>query len=106
MNSTSQTLSPSMLMYDTFMGRQTGGTSLDQWNCAQQSAWDDRQRKQLHPKEFPNGLICPKDAGNLYDTGQVFLPDWGNPGRLRVKCTNHDCDFRGERFERVKRITD
>lgn len=104
MNLTSQTQEP--LKFTAGNPQHGMPTPLDQWNCEQQNAWDDRQRKQLHPKEFPNGLICPKDAGNLYDTGQVFLPDWGHPGRLRVKCTNHDCDFRGERFERVKRITD
>lgn len=75
----------------------------DQWNCEQQAAWDDRKRKAAHPEEFPNGLICPRDGGKLYDTGQTFLPDWGSPGKMRVKCMT--CDFKGERLERVKRIT-
>jgi hypothetical protein len=74
--------------------------SFDQWNCEQQDAWDAKLRKVQHPEEFPNGLICPVDGGRLYDTGQMFI---GPPNRLRVKCMNADCKFRGERLERVNR---
>lgn len=76
-------------------------TSLDQWNCDQQTNWDAILRRGQHPEEFPNGLICPLDGGKLYDTGQMFM---GPPNRLRVKCMNPDCKFRGERLERVSRI--
>lgn len=78
---------------------------LDQWNCEQQSKWDDRLRQINHPEEFENGLICPQDGGKLYDTGQMFMPDRGHPPKLRVKCRNPDCNFRGERFERVNRVS-
>lgn len=91
MNSTNQTL---------------GYLPFDQWNCEQQTAWDDKLRRGLHPEQFPNGLICPKDGGRLYDTGQKFLPTLKSPAKLRVKCMNPDCDFRGERLERVNRISD
>lgn len=79
---------------------------LDQWNCEQETAWSDKLRQVTNPEEFANGLICPKDGGNLYDTGQKFLQTMKSPAKLRVKCMNHDCDFRGERFERVNRIQD
>jgi hypothetical protein len=105
MNSTNQTpnlwrsnsAEPNLIM---------NGNSLDQWNCTQQSAWDAKQRQGIHPEEFPNGLICPKDGGRLYDTGQKFLPTMSSPAKLRVKCMNTDCNFRGERLERVNRISD
>ena len=97
---------PSPLRSDTFLGKVVGGSTLDQWNCEQQSAWDDRNRQFAHPEQFPNGLVCPQDGGKLYDTLQKFLPTMGSPAKLRVKCQNSDCDFRGERLERVNRITD
>lgn len=80
--------------------------SLDQWNCEQQQQWEDERRHFTNPEEFPNGLICPKDGGKLYDTGQKFLPTMKSPAKLRVKCMNPGCDFRGERLERINRIKD
>lgn len=88
------------------MRRGDGCVPLDQWNCEQQAAWDRKLRESSHPEEFANGLICPKDGGKLYDTGQKFLPTFTSPARLRVKCMNPDCNFRGERLERVNRIQD
>lgn len=83
-----------------------GCVPLDQWNCQQQTAWENKRRAFSHPEEFANGLICPKDGGNLYDTGQKFLQTATSPAKLRVKCMNHGCDFRGERLERINRISD
>jgi hypothetical protein len=83
-----------------------GDVPLDQWNTDQQRAWDDKLRRAQHPEEFPNGFICPKDGGRLYDTGQMFLPSGGSPAKLRVKCMRPDCNYRGERFERVNRVRD
>lgn len=77
--------------------------SFDQWNCEQQANWDARIEQFKHPEQFPNGLICPKDGGTLYDTGQEFP---GPPPKLRVKCMNPDCKFRGERLKRVQRTID
>ena len=81
-------------------------STFDAWNCEQQSAWDAKMRRATHPQEFPNGLICPKDGAALYDTGQKFLPTRGSPAKLRVKCMNPECNFRGERLERVSRVCD
>lgn len=77
---------------------------LDQWNTEQQNAWDDRRQAQITPEKFPNGLICPRDGGRLYDTGQEFLPTLSSPAKLRVKCMNQDCTFRGERLARIIRV--
>lgn len=85
------------------LGQPKPTVPFDQWNCEQQSAWNARIEKFKHPERFPNGLICPKDGGSLYDTGQEFP---GPPPKLRVKCQNPDCGFRGERLKRVIRIND
>lgn len=90
----------------TLMAKPAECVPLDQWNCEQQTAWEARKRQFSHPGEFPNGLICPLDGGRLYDTGQKFLPTLSSPAKLRVKCMNPDCKFRGERLERVNRIKD
>jgi hypothetical protein len=70
--------------------------NLDQHNFERQRAWDEKLRRTQHPEEFGNGFACPLDGGILYDTGQV-MP--GTPSRVRVKCMNHDCTFKGERLE-------
>lgn len=88
----------------TLMERTASLVPLDRWNAEQQQAWEDKQRAFHHPEEFANGLICPKDGGRLYDTGQKFLQTVKSPAKLRVKCQT--CDFRGERIERVNRIQD
>lgn len=77
--------------------------SLDQWNCEQGALWADKLGRAKNPEGYPNGLICPKDGGRLYDTGQQFT---GPPAMLRVKCMNKDCNFRGERYARVNRVLD
>lgn len=74
---------------------------LDQWNCEQQSSWDDRLKAFAQPELFPNGLICPSCCGSLYDTGQTFK---GPPIKLRVKCMTPGCTFRGERLDHVPRF--
>lgn len=94
------------LLFDTFIGKQVGGLPLDQWNVEQQTAWDEKIERGIHPDRFSNGLVCPRDGGKLYDTGQKFLPTGKSPAKLRVKCMNPECDFRGERLERVNRIRD
>jgi hypothetical protein len=85
---------------------ESSSSNLEAWNVDQQEAWDEKIQRGNHPEQFPNGLICPKDGGRLYDTGQKFLPTSGSPAKLRVKCQNKDCNFRGERLERVNRVRD
>jgi len=71
-----------------------GTLSLAEWNEQRRQYWSDMATRHLHPDFFPNGLLCPKDGGYLYDTMQTLSV---SPNIYRVKCIT--CDYRGERYE-------
>ena len=81
--------------------------TLDQWNAEKLREWSEKIDKVRHPERHSNGIACPKcledglrtpvnNPWMLYDTGQMFT---GPPDRLRVKCMNPDCNFKGERLD-------
>lgn len=72
----------------------TPGQSLREWNTAREAYWVACQRRIWHPEEFPNGLVCPRCDGGLYDTGHMTNT---SPPKLRVKCQL--CEFKGDRYE-------
>lgn len=69
--------------------------NLFDWNKGQLTRWREQLERVRHPERYPNGIVCPKCGGTLYDTQRIYR---GPPDEMQVKCGVSACDFKGRRY--------